>query len=1201
MEINNVNNNNGGINPNNIYLFNEGKTVAELYGANLTPQLLKEFQTPKRIGAEFSVPKGKRVGAEFINNPFYGRLLGGYEGSDAQNQNFGRKLEGIGDLQNMNKLKGKDGKVIPFRGSKEDAAKIQKIISAQQEIVSEKVGDRFELFMDKAIGALEGVAGPKGALQANIAAIPVHILVGGLRAAKLAYRGSKNLAKAIEAGYNKVKDFMSRQEWAEFTGKAISEVKNTATGATMGLQFATENAIKLQQQADLNQEFNNIIERKTKGRIKADQVFGKGDIGKGKRLGLIRSFFNHPSAEDLNGLLYSILPSGKQGEKAMQFFKENLIIPYQRGVTQMNAYKANLHAGFETASKLMSGRKLNKTIPGMNHTWNNAVRVALAAKNGQELKGINKETAEKLIEAVNSNPKAAAYVNKMNELFDGSFEFNAKDMNRPIGGELAGRADKVKRKEFIADYLNNAEQIFSEGNLNKIEATAGKAVRDNLEKTLARMKSGKNRTMSQDSSTNKLLNWVNNAQAMIMFTNMRSAALQTLSMFNYINTGGNHIFRAAANLANVKQYSQDVRMLWNSPYLKGRRGKLGFDIAADEIADAATSTEGLSKLLDKVRQLGFKPTQLMDSFAISRGGALYYRTRLNKYKKEVHPNPEQAAMDDFIYLTEESQQSADPSRISQIQAGPLGRIVFAFGNTPFQYARVMKRAVSDLAAGRGNPMNHLARISYYTGIQAMLFNTLQQALWMGEDEEDKDKRKQYALVGAIQSWFKSLGLGGAAVSTAIAIGQEVPKGHRADYLKAATSFSPPISAKLRQLGQAGKAIEKGDPLEAGVKGAEALFNVPTDRIATKFNNLQQIVEGDLDGMQTVMKALGWSDYSLGIDENTTGRSPRGGRKRSRPQRSRSRNRRSPMNKLEGNEMGQAHNDGTIEIDPKLKGKEREDTIKHETKHAEEMKAGVLDYDDNYITDHGKKYPRNNGKIKHDGVWKKEGDPTLPWEKRAYAAEDSPMKKDKPKPGSPEWDAAVQEGKDFNKEWYSNPVASQMYDEQASRFKGNKRFDVQDETHFDHGHTEGEAEYWRNNYADKAAGEHKHNVTIHQDTDISTPGLVAHELTHAGGFDYDLGKVAKSHLGEGTRTDAYGRYLNNPDEAYANLQGIRQELGLRPDQRDLTPEQLKKLVDEKGSDDTKAYIKHFGLENVSNAHNKTASNVKKRSIDDLYNV
>ena len=93
-------------------------------------------------------------------------------------------------------------------------------------------------------------------------------------------------------------------------------------------------------------------------------------------------------------------------------------------------------------------------------------------------------------------------------------------------------------------------------------------------------------------------------------------------------------------------------------------------------------------------------------------------------------------------------------------------------------------------------------------------------------------------------------------------------------------------------------------------------------------------------------------------------------------------------------IGEANNDGSIFIDKEIKSvSEQEKTvIKHEGKHAEDMKTGVLAYGDDYIRYQNKTYPRKGGKIKYQGKWYKEGSNAFPWEKVAVKAEKTKQEK-----------------------------------------------------------------------------------------------------------------------------------------------------------------------------------------------------------------
>ena len=128
---------------------------------------------------------------------------------------------------------------------------------------------------------------------------------------------------------------------------------------------------------------------------------------------------------------------------------------------------------------------------------------------------------------------------------------------------------------------------------------------------------------------------------------------------------------------------------------------------------------------------GFLPTQLADSFAISMGGASFYRNRTKKYVKEgmTQEQAEKQAFLDLQETTEVNQQSARPDMISQQQASPLGRLILAFQNTPMQYARIMDKAGRDIINGRGDIKTNVSKIIYYGVAQSILFGALQSALF----------------------------------------------------------------------------------------------------------------------------------------------------------------------------------------------------------------------------------------------------------------------------------------------------------------------------------------------------------------------------------------------------------------------------------------------------------------------------------------
>jgi hypothetical protein len=240
------------------------------------------------------------------------------------------------------------------------------------------------------------------------------------------------------------------------------------------------------------------------------------------------------------------------------------------------------------------------------------------------------------------------------------------------------------------------------------------------------------------------------------------------------------------------------------------------------------------------------------------------------------------------------------------QAGSLGRLVLAFANTPAQYARLIKKAASDLKNGRGDAKTNISKIIYYGAVQNLIFNALQQALFafaFGDTEpEDEEKEKKYVGIanGMMDSLLRGIGLGGAVVSVGKnalkriydEMQKKQPKLEKVGY--ELTKLSPPISAKLSRINQAARSYqwdkkemaEKGWSLDnpaylAGANVVSALTNIPLDRAVKKTNNVIQATSQDLETWERMALLGGWSDWEIGIKEEneTTKPQPRKIKKR----------------------------------------------------------------------------------------------------------------------------------------------------------------------------------------------------------------------------------------------------------------------------------------------------------------------------------
>ena len=643
----------------------------------------------------------------------------------------------------------------------------------------------------------------------------------------------------------------------------------------------------------LDRDFNDIIEAKTG--IGADKVYSKA---KAKAVGSSKgrfTFFIPPSAEDFVGLLYNTLAKGKLGDNQMAWYKKNLLDPYATAMGNISREHTSLMNDYKALKNQLEvvPKNLQKKIPGEPYTNEQAVRVYIWNKQGMPIPGLSKADLKLLTDHVESKPVYKAFGDQLIAINkdDGDSAPKSSWLAGTVTTDLMDNLGTTKRAKHLAEWQRNVDVIFSEKNLNKMEAAFGLAHRQALEGILERMRTGRNRSFQGDSLTGKVTDWLTNSIGTIMFFNTRSALLQTISSVNFINFRDNNIFAAGKAFANQPQYWKDFMTLMNSEFLVDRRRGLQINVNEADIANMAREG-GPRGVISKLLEFGFLPTQIADSFAIASGGASFYRNRINRLKKQGldQKAAELQAMKDFREIAEESQQSSRPDRISAQQAGPLGRIILAFGNTPMQYARLIKKAASDLKNRRGDWKTNTSKIIYYAAVQNLIFNALQQAIFaisFGDvEEEDEQEKYQSIANGMADSLLRGVGIAGAFVSVGknaiIRIMNESekpnPKYEKIGY--ELTRISPPISSKLSKINQAARSLqwekeemmEKGFSIDnpallAGANVISATTNLPLDRLVKKTNNVVNATSDDLETWERLALLGGWQDWEIGIDDN----------------------------------------------------------------------------------------------------------------------------------------------------------------------------------------------------------------------------------------------------------------------------------------------------------------------------------------------
>jgi len=647
---------------------------------------------------------------------------------------------------------------------------------------------------------------------------------------------------------------------------------------------------------DLNADINSMIQRGTgigKEKVYSDfkaKVVGK-DSGKRKLMA--------SSAQDFTGLMYRLYGKGKQGNEDMAWVKDNLTKPFNSANNAISKDKVSTMNDFNEMKKnlVKSGipKDLRKEIPGEPFTVEQAIRVHTWTKQGLEIPGLSKADLKTMVNYVESKPALMKFSQELIDLGkgEGYEKPNQSWEAGTITTDLLRGITETRRDKYLeqSGWTENINTVFSKENMNKLEAAYGTKWREAMDNMLVRMKTGRNRPAnSKDSKLeNMALDWLNNSVGAIMFLNTKSAVLQTISAINYINWSDNNPLKAGQAMAkNPKQWAKTFAEVFNSDFLIERRGGLKININENEIADAANAG-GAKGVIATILKKGFIFTQIADSFAIASGGTSFYINRAKTYEKQGLSKAEakKRAFEDFRELTEESQQSSRADRISQQQASGLGRVVLAFANTPSQYARLMQKAASDIKNGRGDFKTNMSKLMYYGMVQNAIFNALQTALFRDafDDEEGIQSDTSYMANGMIDSILRGMGYQGAAIATVKGMVQDAIKQSKkknpkySDTALKILDMSPPIDSKITKLRSAGRTFEY-DMKEVKAAGwsldnpaylavgqiVSATTNVPIDRLFKKYNNIEAALDEDTEDWQSVALSLGWTEWSLGMNE-----------------------------------------------------------------------------------------------------------------------------------------------------------------------------------------------------------------------------------------------------------------------------------------------------------------------------------------------
>lgn len=721
-----------------------------------------------------------------------------------------------------------------------------------------------------------------------------NLILNGFDDILFADDGAKNV-EAVKAMLDDYKEIINR-------GQSILVKPEIKYSVEMTDEEAKRNFVVLDStgEMDLSKTFNKILELETG--IEAYKTFSEAE-GKirGKGYKSVWDVLFPASAYDLEQFTYRYLGKGKIGEKQKQFFEDMLFTPFAEATININQERQRVTEGQKELLKKLPliPKKLSTNIRdkrGKKTMWTqeHAVRVWLwndrKVATAEDL-GLAQETFDMLLKAVEADPMLKRFANELGVLSGHEKGYIEPSKYWTIEGvtqDLQRITSEGGRSKYLQQWKHNVDILFSEENLSKLEAAYGAKHVEALRDMLYRMEYGKNKNQAGRIET-AWNNWVNNSVGAVMFLNTRSAVLQTISAANYIDYGDNNMIEAGKRVMNVPQFAKDIQKIFFSDYLKQRRSGNQRGINEAELA-AAVEKGGPKAAVAWLLEKGFLPTQIADSFAIASGGATYYRSKIIAYEKQgmSAKEAEAKAWTDLLERTEANQQSSRADKISQQQAGGLGRVLLAFGNTPMQYNRIIMKAVMDLKNNRGKAVENIGKIGYYGAVQNAIFVTLQTALFaaLGDDEDQWDKKTKRAANGMMDSLLKGMGLTGVTIMTVKnAYNQwqdQRKKGYNADHAYTVLQFanmSPTIGSKLRKLYSATQSEKfnqkliddmgfdiNSPALNAIANLISATTNVPTDKALQKTQNILLAADSDVEVQDKIALVLGWNPWDLGIDD-----------------------------------------------------------------------------------------------------------------------------------------------------------------------------------------------------------------------------------------------------------------------------------------------------------------------------------------------
>ena len=356
-----------------------------------------------------------------------------------------------------------------------------------------------------------------------------------------------------------------------------------------------------------------------------------------------------PQIADYDSLISALYRKGKLGLKDKEFLFETIKRPYIQADLKLNEARQRVSSAFRDlqAKKKNVFNKLDDKSGILDFSNEDVVRIFLYNKAGHDPVdyGLTQEIVDFVVSSIKDKSNSDLYglAKDLIQIYPSNQNIWAKPgsnwQNKNIKLELNNAVEKELRGEIFSDWVDIKNAAFSKNNMNKLRALYGPKYTNALYDILDRMETNRIRSSRLADWEERLIDFTRGGVSNVMFWNGRSAALQLISFANYIDMVNNNPYEASISLGNREQYLKDWKAIFQSDYLKDRRGGMNTDIPQAELQRIyeEKSTVGLYKWFMKN---GFALTQLGDSIAIATGGAMYLGTMRRKYSQFLDSLPE---------------------------------------------------------------------------------------------------------------------------------------------------------------------------------------------------------------------------------------------------------------------------------------------------------------------------------------------------------------------------------------------------------------------------------------------------------------------------------------------------------------------------------------------------------------------------------